>query len=307
MKRKVVVTGAHGFIGRYVAREYKINGYDVIGLGHGTWSENEWSEWGIDQWHECDITLESLVTHCNQAPDVIVHCAGSGSVDFSIAYPKLDFQRTVLTMQEVAEFARLYSPKTKVIYPSSAAVYGKTNIQPITEDSQLNPISPYGFHKKIAEDICILYARQYKISVAIVRLFSVYGEGLHKQLLWDACCKLESCNNNFFGTGMEVRDWVHVKDVAQLLYIANSFANDTCSIVNGGNGVGVTVKEVLSLLFASYNSMDKPNFIGTENIGNPVRYQADTAKVKKWGWIPTISLAQGIQDYVAWYKWGHHD
>lgn len=304
MKRTVVITGAYGFIGRYVALVYKMNSYNVIGLGHGAWLKNEWSEWGIDQWHECDITLENLVTYCGGSPDVIVHCAGSGSVAFSIAYPMFDFERTVLTMQGIAEFVRLYSPLTKIVYPSSAAVYGKVNKVPITETSHLNPISPYGFHKKMAEDICISYAKQYKLSVSIVRLFSVYGEGLKKQLLWDACCKLDSCNLDFFGTGMEVRDWVHVKDVAELLYIANRFASDSCSIVNGGSGVGITVKEVLSILFTSFSSGDKPNFIGVENVGNPVQYQADVKKAKSWNWNPKVSLAQGIRDYVAWYKEG---
>lgn len=304
MKKTVVITGAYGFIGRYVAREYKMNNYDVIGLGHGSWSKNECLEWGIDHWHECDITLESLVAYGGGSPDVIVHCAGSGSVNFSIEYPTSDFERTVLTMQSVAEFVRVYSPQTKIVYPSSAAVYGKVNKIPIVENNPLNPVSPYGFHKKMAEDICILYAKQYNISVSIVRLFSVYGEGLHKQLLWDACRKLDSCNIDFFGTGMEVRDWVHVKDVAELLYIASEFASDSCPVVNGGSGVGIAVKEVLSILFKCFSSIDKPNFIGVESVGNPVQYQADVRTVKKWDWSPKVSLEQGIRDYVSWYKAG---
>lgn len=304
MKKTVIITGAYGFIGRYAAREYKINGYNVIGLGHGAWSKNEWLEWGIDQWHECDVTLENLVIYCGSTPEIIIHCAGSGSVDFSINYPLQDFERTVLTMKSVAEFVRVYSPKTKIVYPSSAAVYGKVNSLPISESSPLNPISPYGFHKKMAEDICVLYAKQYMIQITVVRLFSVYGEGLRKQLLWDACNKLKSCNYDFFGTGMEVRDWIHVKDVARLLYIAAEHANELCPIVNGGSGVPITVEAMLATLFTAFDSINKPNFMGVLNAGNPVQYQADIKKVELWHWTPKVNLVQGIRDYVAWYKEG---
>ena len=299
--KTVIITGAHGFIGRHVAKVYRMNGWRVIGLGHGTWTCQEWGQWGLNDWHECDITLENLYSYCGK-PNSIVHCAGSGSVGFSINYPMQDFARTVITMQHVLEFVRLYSPETKIVYPSSAAVYGMAKEMPISEDCLLDPISPYGVHKKNAEELCSLYARQYNISIAIVRLFSIYGEGLQKQLLWDACIKLGIDDTKFLGTGLETRDWVHVKDAAALLYLAYTKASVSCAIVNGGTGVSVTVEEILSILFVAFGSKDKPLFLKMNDTGNPVHYQADVCRLKEWNWEPKINLHQGIYEYVQWYK-----
>ena len=73
---------------------------------------------------------------------------------------------------------------------SSAAVYGPGHEGPIGEDARLDPASPYGCHKLVMELLCRSYARSFGVSIVLLRLFSVYGEGLQKQLLWDLCSKL---------------------------------------------------------------------------------------------------------------------
>ena len=84
-EKKVIVTGAFGFIGRSVARHLAKLGWEVVGLGHGKWSRQEWETWGLTEWHTCDITLNSLLSYAD-TPDLIVHCAGSGSVNFSMTH-----------------------------------------------------------------------------------------------------------------------------------------------------------------------------------------------------------------------------
>lgn len=297
----VLITGAHGFIGRYVARYYKDMGYTVIGMGHGIWDQKEYTAWGIDFWYECDITMDNLVSYAKDA-EIIVHCAGSGSVGFSVENPMLDFERTVWTTHFVLEYIRRFSKNTKLIYPSSAAVYGLAEQLPIKEDSPLTPISPYGVHKKIVEELCQMYARQYGISVIVMRLFSVYGDGLRKQLLWDACRKLEKSNSVFWGTGTESRDWIHVKEVARLLYMAREKANNKCPILNVGSGQNVRIADVLNYLFSSFKTPLKPEFGGEVNLGNPEHYWANVQQIRQWGWQNKISLEDGIKEYVKWYK-----
>ena len=153
MDKPVVVTGAHGFIGRHVARKLASLGHTVIGLGHGVWTRDEWRSWGISEWHTVDVTLENLVTYAGR-PQAIVHCAGSGSVVYSASHPHQDYQRTVATTAAVLEFARLHAPEAAVVCPSSAAVYGQARQIPISETAALNPISPYGVHKLMAEMHC---------------------------------------------------------------------------------------------------------------------------------------------------------
>lgn len=303
MVKTALVTGAYGFIGRYVARRLTRDGWRVIGLGHGSWTREEWQKWGVAEWHSADITLETLITYASE-PDVIVHCAGSGSVGFSMTHPYQDFQRTVATTLAVLEFARLYAPQARVAYPSSAGVYGVVQKLPIAETDPLSPASPYGVHKCLAEGLCESYARHFDISVAVVRLFSVYGPGLRKQLLWDASQKIMNGQNGFFGSGEEVRDWLHVEDAASLLITAADHASTGCPMVNGGSGVGVTVREVLTELFDCFERADTPNFSGAARSGDPVGYVADISRPKHWGWQPSIGWKDGLRDYVAWFRGG---
>lgn len=301
MKYSVLVTGAHGFLGRYVAKIYGQAGFYVIGLGHGRWSASEAREWGVDEWHHADVDMDSLQKYASDA-SIIIHCAGSGSVGFSLSNPMKDFERTVWTTHYVLEYIRTYSPKTRLLYPSSAAVYGNQEHLPLTTDMMPNPISPYGVHKNIVEELCDMYAKQYGVHVAVLRLFSVYGNGLEKQLLWDACSKLSQGINSFWGTGEETRDWVHVSDVALAFLIAGDKASARCPVVNVGTGKAVKIKEVLHMLFEAYGAQVLPSFGGEINVGNPNHYVADVNDIMTWGWAPTVSLRQGIEDYVRWYQ-----
>ncbi len=299
-RKRILVTGSYGFIGRYATRLFHNNGYWVIGLGHGRMEVSTRKRWGIDEWLSDDVTMEALKKNAVNC-EAIVHCAGSGSVGFSLQEPMKDFERTVLTTHYVLEYIRLYSPQTKLIYPSSAAVYGNQSVLPLREDMVPNPISPYGVHKKIVEELCKMYASQYHVNVAILRLFSVYGEGLRKQLLWDACQKLSEDKNVFWGTGEETRDWVHAEDVARMMLCAMKHASEECPMVNVAGGKAVRINEVLSCLFDAYGRKDSPFFGGQVNVGNPNHYVANIQTAQEWGWEPMIEIADGIQRYVRWY------
>jgi UDP-glucose 4-epimerase len=301
MNKTALVTGAYGFVGRHVARQLAQDGYQVIGLGHGSWTRDEWQSWGMMEWHAVDISLETLITYGGR-PGAIIHCAGSGSVGFSMSHPYHDFQRTVTTMLAVLEYARIYAPETRIAYPSSAGVYGVTEKFPIIETDPLSPVSSYGMHKRIAEELCENYARNFNISVAVVRLFSVYGWGLRKQLLWDASLKISRGELTFFGTGKEVRDWLHVEDAASLLIAGARHASSLCPIVNGGTGVGVTVEKILKELFACFGAEGEPFFSGVNRSGDPPGYVADISLAKKWGWQPTIERKSGLHEYVNWFR-----
>lgn len=301
MAKTALVTGAYGFIGRHVACQLARDGWRVIGLGHGTWVRDEWQKWGIAEWHSADIALESLITYAGE-PEIVVHCAGSGSVGFSMTHPYQDFQRTVTTTLAVLEYARLYAPRARVAYPSSAGVYGEVQRLPIAETDPLSPSSPYGVHKRLVEDLCASYARHFGIAVAVVRLFSVYGAGLRKQLLWDASQKIAAGENLFFGTGAEIRDWLHVEDAASLLIAAANHASESCPVANGGSGKGVTVREILEELYTCFGRSAAPQFSGVARSGDPPGYVADISRARQWAWHPLVEWQRGVREYAAWLK-----
>lgn len=297
--KTVLVTGAAGFIGRYVAREFFDQGWSVIGVGRGDFNDS--NEYGLSKWIPCDVTLDNLKIYAD-CPEVIVHCAGGSSVGKSISEPNIDFTNTVDSMAQTLEYIRLYSPLTKLVYPSSAAVYGQVKHLPISEGEKLSPISPYGYHKRMSELLCELYSYQYQVSISIVRLFSIYGSGLRKQLLWDACRKIENNDFKFFGTGDEIRDWLHINDVVRLLFSAAHKASVDCPVVNAGAGQGVSVREILSLIRQELGESRTIEFASTQKAGDPDAYVAEISRARAWGWEPTMKLSEGISEYVRWYK-----
>ncbi|WP_374319672.1 NAD-dependent epimerase/dehydratase family protein [Aquabacterium sp.] len=301
--KTALVTGANGFLGRHVAKLLASEGHQVIGMGHGTWTRDQWKCWGLSDWHSCDINLQTLRTY-GGAPDEIFHCAGSGSVAYSITHPLEDFNRTVETCISVLEFARLTSTVKRTVIPSSAGVYGATTITPTPVNTPLAPASPYGYHKVMAEHAAKSYAQFLGVRVSIVRLFSVYGPELRKQLLWDACTKLTRGDAKFSGTGDETRDWIHVTDAASLMLAASKVCNENFVIFNGGSGNPVSVATVVNELSSALNTNAATtiDFDGAKRPGDPERYHADIAESLALGWRPIMEWRTGVREYAEWFK-----
>lgn len=297
---RALVTGAHGFLGRHVARALAAAGWRVTGIGHGDWTEAEQRRFGVADWRSGDVTPASLEAVGDV--DLIIHCAGSSSVAASIADPYADFARTVTTTMAVIDYARRRQRPPRVVYPSSPAVRGSGAGNLTGEAATCGPISPYGTHKRMAEELCQLYAARHGVPSAIVRLFSVYGPGLRKQLLWDACIKIQQGQPVFFGTGDEVRDWLHVEDAVSLLLVAKDKASAECPVADGGTGVGTSNRTLLRALCEHMAPGSSPSFSGAVRAGDPPRYVADIARARSWEWWPTRSLDLGLVEYVHWFK-----
>jgi UDP-glucose 4-epimerase len=275
----------------------------VRGIGHGSWTRAEWREWGLSDWHPSDVTLDAIVSYAGE-PNMIVHCAGSGSVGFSMSHPAQDFDRTVVTTREVLEYVRLHRPDTRIVLPSSASVYGDIQALPISVDAPLRPVSPYGLHKQMAEDLCLSYARHFGVSVAIVRLFSVFGVGLRKQLLWDACSKLSRGPAIFGGTGQETRDWLHADDAARLLLLAGQATSSSCSIINGATGTGVPTRWIIETIGRAFGGVGDVQFSGVSRPGDPLYLVADMSGAHALDWRPDQALEAELARYVEWFKAG---
>lgn len=303
--RVALITGAHGFLGRYCAREFSRAGWRVIGIGLGTWGKESPADFGISEWIGVGVTTDSLFS-IGRHIDVVVHCAGSGSVGFSLSAPFDDFKMTVDTTAAVLEYLRTAAPAARLVYPSSAAVYGCLHSGPIREDSQMAPVSPYGVHKRIAEELCTSYGRSFQVASSVIRFFSLYGPGLRKQLIWDACTRLAKGEPvEFFGTGGEIRDWLHVCDAAVLVrMVAEAPASGL--LINGGSGRTVTVRDALQQTATFLASGTQLSFNGIEREGDPRHLEADITSALELGWRPQISFEDGIAEYVDWFREESH-
>ncbi len=282
-----LVTGAAGFIGGKVRLALIADGYEVVGAGRST----PFAELSLAQ-------LSSLAA----PPSLIVHCAGGSSVGQSVEAPLADFAKTVPPLAEVLEYLRTRAAGGRLVLLSSAAVYGSAPIQPIPEEAPLAPVSPYGWHKRICEELCLSYARNFGVSSAIVRLFSVYGPGLRKQLLWDACKKALSGERRFQGTGEELRDWLHIDDATALILTAAGVASPQVPIVNGGTGAATSVASVVGQLFSAL-AAGAPEFVGgIGRAGDPQKYLADISRARSFGWAPHVDVSSGISEYARWFR-----
>ncbi len=307
--KHVLVTGAHGFIGRHLSLHLSETGFHVSGLGHGVWPASEAERWGVKTWINGEIGLSNLELLRRQvgSPGIVFHLAGGSSVGAAVQNPREDFYRTVVSTAEMLDWMRLHVPSAKLIVASSAAVYGAGHTGRIAEEAAVQPYSPYGRHKRLMEEMAAAYASDYGLNVAIARLFSVYGPGLRKQLLWDLCAKMEKEPTEIIlgGTGSELRDWTHVTDVARGLATLSAVATEAAPIINIGTGTGVSVQQIADQMIANWfagATVPSVKFNGQARPGDPFSLIAENASLLELEFQWKYRLVDGLSDYVRWYR-----
>jgi UDP-glucose 4-epimerase len=303
----VWVTGGNGFIGRHLTRVLAEVGETVHGLGHGAIQEPERERLGMRHWLNGEIESANLnaLAHHAGLPSTIFHLAGGSSVGVSIEQPYEDFARTVCSTARLLEWMRLFARDSRLVVASSAAVYGANHSGPISEDAETLPMSPYGQHKLMMEQLCRSFAITFGLQSTVVRLFSVYGKDLRKQLLWDICSRMlrDEWTLVLGGTGAEVRDWIDVRDATRLLAtIARSPQQENYRIINGGSGVAMTVADVARTVVKNWGKGVSVRFSGTSRAGDPFSLVADPMKLRQLPFSWQIPPEQGIADYVSWFK-----
>jgi UDP-glucose 4-epimerase len=298
--RHVVVTGAGGFIGGALARAALARGARVSAVGHGLVAPLPWDPAGAVARLAGDVDAATL-DRLSAAPDLVFHCAGGASVPASIAAPEADRARTVGSTAALAAWLRRNAPSARLVYPSSGAVYGAAAGDPAARAGPCRPLSPYGSHKAAAEAV-LRAAAASGLRVVIVRLFSVYGPGLRKQLLWDACRQLAGGEAVFFGTGAERRDFVAIEDVVRLMFVCAGAAAEDAPAIDGGSGAAVAVGDVVRALAAGFDPVPPVRFLGDPRAGDPTDMIADPAAARALGWAPAVPLAAGIAAYVRWFR-----
>jgi UDP-glucose 4-epimerase len=303
----VWIAGIAGFLGGNAARRFLAEGWTVVGIGNPR-------RFGADELAVSNLrgrqalvegllTIETLEAAFAMAgpPDVVVHAAGSGAVSASFSKPLEDFERAVTTTAILLEVLRRRAPNARLILASSAAVYGVCSASPIGEDDPLAPVSPYGAHKLMAELLCRQAHINFGQSVAVLRLFSLYGPGMQKQLLWDLCERLRPRPSELTmdGTGGEVRDFLFIDDAVELIWLAGCSAINKL-LVNGGTGQATTVRDVAENLIRRVSPETRLIFTGKIRSGDPSYLCADTARMKNIGFFPKIGLEEGLNRYIQW-------
>lgn len=290
---KVLIFGSGGFIGSHL-EALLVDRFDVFTAditGEETTRHSVIPASGADL---CGL-LEKL------KPDVCVNCSGAANVGFSFQNPHLDFQLNAGLVHDLLEAIRQHSPATRLINLSSAAVYGNPQTIPIAESAAPAPISPYGWHKLVSENLCAEYVQSFGVQTLSLRPFSVYGPGLRKQLFWDIFQKSRTSDHIVCpGTGDETRDFVHVGDMASAIALCIENASFDGHVINVANGDGITIRRAIETLLSAIGWSGKIEFTGVVRAGDPLYWTAEISRLKALGYRPGFQFESGISELAKW-------
>jgi UDP-glucose 4-epimerase len=303
----VFVTGAAGFIGRHVVSGFKRSGWRVAGFGRSEPPQDGLDLAQADLWCGGQQHAKALIQAGRQLgpPAALVQAVGSPSVGASFTDPAADFVSTVGTLKASLDFIRAQAPGARLVLLSSAAVYGRASQGLIDEYTPIDPISPYGLHKLMAEGLAQGWAELFGLDVAVLRLFSIYGPGLRKQLLWDVARRLseDPSRLELSGTGEELRDFLYVDDAVRLIGVAATYPkNGRPLLLNGGAGEGTSVRTAVERLAAALRVRPMLAFNGEVRPGDPASLVADISAARRMGFEPLVGLGAGLTRYGAWVR-----
>lgn len=294
----ILVIGSQGFIGSYIVQHFLSDGLEVYGC--------DLVEFNTEKYHYQKISIlssdfEKIFLKNNF--DVCINASGSGNVGFSVENPISDFEANSLAVIKALDTIRKYQPTCKYIHISSAAVYGNPKQLPVNESDLLAPLSPYGYHKMISELICKEYHHLYQLQISILRPFSVYGNGLKKQLLWDICQKLHQSDKiTLFGTGNESRDFIHISDLVKLIDLIIQKSTFDCNIYNAASGVETTIKSLALIFEKQFNETKEISFSGQVKQGDPLNWVSSTDKLQQINFSTAVDFETGVINYLKWFR-----
>ncbi|MGY4383046.1 UDP-glucose 4-epimerase [Pedobacter sp. UYP24] len=293
---KILIIGSEGFIGAHAriffSKEHQVCGADIL------------EKQSCENYFQLSLqnTDFDTIFETNQF-DICINASGNGSVPISINRPVFDFELNVTNTIKILDAIRTHNPSCKFINMSSAAVYGNPSSLPITEFVDLKPLSPYGWHKLYSEQICREYYYLYNLQTINLRLFSVYGEHLRKQLFWETYQKcLRSNNIELFGSGMETRDFIYIEDLLNAVDCIIKKGLFNGEAVNIASGVETTIAEATKIFCAAINPNISINFNKIVKPGDPLNWCANIDILKSFGFEQMVSITDGLNKTVKWLK-----
>lgn len=262
----VLITGGAGFIGSHTIEALLALGAQVRVLDDlSTGSLNNLpTQHGSLEFVQGDVRDEACVANCMQGITHVLHLAAQVSVPISIQQPVDSHAVNVTGYLNVLNAARLAGVK-RVVHASSAAVYGVPVKLPLTEDSPVSPLSPYGLEKWGTDQYAQLFSVLYGISTLGLRYFNVYGPRQDPSSPYSgviskfAAWALEGSPFTICGDGMQTRDFIYVKDVAQINVAA--LQSTYIGVINVATGNSVTLLDVVQMFSSCVGNRIEVNHV----------------------------------------------
>ncbi len=301
--KKILITGGAGFIGSHCVDLFLAEGHSVGVFDIKTKKEavNVAHVHDAITYIEGDVRDFSHVAEVTQGYDLVLHLAAIVSVPESIKDPVGTHETNVTGTLNVFESAR-QAGVSRVVYASSAAVYGDTQSVPTSEDVAVAPLSPYGLHKVMNESYAELYTQQYGVSGIGLRFFNVYGSRQDPSSPYSGVISIfnnamkDAVAPTVYGDGSATRDFIHVSDVAQVCLKALCTEDIDCMVCNVGTGNAVSIETLIKTLNVVLGVNLEPVYTDART-GDIVHSCAIIEKAQTHFSVPKIkSLEEGLRE-----------
>ena len=307
--KRILVTGGAGFIGFHLCKKLTDLGLDVTiydNLSSGK-IENV-KDVPKAKFVKGDILDLNKLCSIEKA-DVIFHLAAQVVVPYSMENPTEDFETNARGTLNVLEKAR--KDGSRLVFASSAAVYGNPSQMPTSETYGFHPFSCYGLSKVVGEEYCQMYAIQYGLDLTILRFANVYGSRCHG-VINDFLDKLTKnpAKLEIIGTGEQSRDFVNISDIVEALILAGAKENAVGQTFNLGFGETLKIIDLANMILRILNLSGK-TIVTTTGVSwqgdiNTIWFNIDKAK-KELGWTPKIALEDHLKKLISERKMLHGD
>ena len=298
---KYLVSGGAGFIGSHLVDKLVEQNHEVIVIDNLSAGKKENLNSKAD-FYQLDIRDLDKIRPVFRGVDCVFHLAAIPRVSVSVEDPAGTSEVNILGAINV--FTAAADSKVKrIIFSSSAAVYGDQEVQPIKETATPSPISPYGLQKLVGEQTAKLFTKLYATPIISLRYFNVYGPRIDFDsdygLVIGKFLKLKSQNKplTIFGSGEQTRGFCYVDDVVS----ANIKASESKNL-KGGEVINISREESYSINYLAKIISGQIQYLPKRE-GDPVNAKADVSLAKNLlGWEPKVSFEEGIEKTKEWFE-----
>lgn len=318
IEKKVLVTGAAGFVGMHVCLRLLALGYQVVGLDNmNSYYEPKLKQYRLSQllsfekfkFVKLDLADRDGVADLfsRELFDRVIHLAAQAGVRYSIEEPFAYVDSNLVGMMTILEGCR-HNSVQHLVYASSSSVYGMNESIPFNENDQVdNPVSLYAATKKANELMAYSYASLYGIAVTGLRFFTVYGPAgrpdMAPWLFTEAI--LNDQPIKVFNHGKMMRDFTYIDDIVEgVVRIQEVIPQGGVpyDLYNIGNNEPIQLARFIAAIEQAIGKDAKKIYLDMQP-GDVVRTYADTSRLEDAiGYKPQMEIEEGIARFVAWYK-----
>lgn len=312
--KRILVTGAAGFLGSYLTKELIAQGFHVIGIDNlstGRMSNlQDIADARNFQFIECDVAANDILKMRElEVLDEIYHLASPASPKFYQQYPFDTISANTVGTRNVLEIAR--TGNAKLLYTSTSEVYGDPEIssQPENYRGNVNTWGPracYDEAKRLGEVYCYEYYHRYGVQVRVARIFNTYSAGLQNddgRVISNFVTQALTGNNmTIYGDGTQTRSFCYADDTIRGIRLCMKVEAAAGQIVNIGNPRSCTILELAIIIKKLSSSNSNISFLPLP-MDDPKQRLPDITKAKEiLGWEPEIDLEEGLHRTIEGYQ-----